>query len=104
MRLVEGSGFILPDFVFCLLLGVVIRNATNFIPASLKLSERTVELVGDVALSLFLVMALMTMKLLDLANLAGPAAHHPGAAGRGDDRLHRLHHLSASWAATTTRR
>jgi len=28
--------------------------------------------VGDVALSLFLVMALMTMKLLDLANLAGP--------------------------------
>src|SRR5688500_11951879 len=27
VRLVEGSGFILPDFVFSLLLGVVIRNA-----------------------------------------------------------------------------
>ena len=72
VRLVEGSGFILPDFVFSLLLGVVIRNATNFTPASFKLSDRTVETVGDVALSLFLVMALMTMKLLDLANLAGP--------------------------------
>jgi glutamate:Na+ symporter, ESS family len=72
VRLVEGSGFILPDFVFSLLLGVVIRNATNFTPASLKLSDRTVEVVGEVALSLFLVMALMTMKLLDLANLAGP--------------------------------
>jgi len=72
VRLVEGSGFILPDFVFSLLLGVVIRNATNFTPASMKLSDRTVEVVGEVALSLFLVMALMTMKLLDLANLAGP--------------------------------
>jgi ESS family glutamate:Na+ symporter len=71
VRLVEGSGFILPDFVFSLLLGVVIRNATNFTPR-VKLSDRTVETVGDVALSLFLVMALMTMKLLDLANLAGP--------------------------------
>jgi ESS family glutamate:Na+ symporter len=71
VRLVEGSGFILPDFVFSLLLGVVIRNATNFTP-NVKLSDRTVETVGEVALSLFLVMALMTMKLLDLANLAGP--------------------------------
>ena len=69
-KMVEATGFIMPDFVFCLLLGVVIRNATNFLPV--KLSDRTVETVGDVALSLFLVMALMTMKLLDLANLAGP--------------------------------
>jgi ESS family glutamate:Na+ symporter len=70
-RLVEGTGFIMPDFVFCLLLGVAIRNALNLTP-SIKLSERTVDVVGEVALSLFLVMALMTMKLLDLANLAGP--------------------------------
>jgi ESS family glutamate:Na+ symporter len=71
MRLVEGTGFILPDFVFCLLLGVVVRNAATFVK-SLQMSDRTVDTVGDVALSLFLVMALMTMKLLDLANLAGP--------------------------------
>ncbi|HEU4350562.1 MAG TPA: sodium/glutamate symporter [Burkholderiales bacterium] len=70
-RLVEGTGFILPDFVFCLLLGVVIRNSTIFV-RSLQMSDRTIDTVGDVALSLFLVMALMTMKLLDLANLAGP--------------------------------
>jgi ESS family glutamate:Na+ symporter len=70
-RLVEGTGFILPDFVFCLLLGVAIRNSTIFVK-SLPMSDRTIETVGDVALSLFLVMALMTMKLLDLANLAGP--------------------------------
>ncbi|HEU0258694.1 MAG TPA: sodium/glutamate symporter [Burkholderiales bacterium] len=71
VRLVEGTGFILPDFVFCLLLGVLIRNSTIFVK-SLRISDRTVETVGDVTLSLFLVMALMTMKLLDLANLAGP--------------------------------
>ena len=71
VRLFEHSGFILPDFVFCLLLGVVIRNASNFTPR-FQLSPRAIDTVGDVALSLFLVMALMTMKLLDLANLAGP--------------------------------
>ena len=70
-RLVEGTGFIMPDFVFCLLLGVMIRNALP-LAKPLTLSDRTVEVVGEVALSLFLVMALMTMKLLDLANLAGP--------------------------------
>jgi len=71
VRLFEHTGLILPDFVFCLLLGVVIRNASNFTPR-FQLSPRAIDAVGDVALSLFLVMALMTMKLLDLANLAGP--------------------------------
>ena len=71
VRLVEHTGFILPDFVFCLLLGVLIRNASHFIP-KFQLSPRAIDCIGDVALSLFLVMALMTMKLLDLANLAGP--------------------------------
>jgi ESS family glutamate:Na+ symporter len=71
VRLFEQTGFILPDFVFCLLLGVVIRNFSAF-TSLLRMSDRTIECVGDVALSLFLVMALMTMKLLDLANLAGP--------------------------------
>jgi glutamate:Na+ symporter, ESS family len=70
-RLAEGTGFILPDFVFCLVLGVVIRNGSNFTP-KFQLGGRAIDCVGDVALSLFLVMALMTMKLLDLANLAGP--------------------------------
>ena len=71
VRLMEGSGVILPDFVFCLLLGVALRNLSAF-TGLFHMSDRTIECVGDVALSLFLVMALMTMKLLDLANLAGP--------------------------------
>jgi ESS family glutamate:Na+ symporter len=67
----QNTGFILPDFLFCLLLGVVIRNVTPFIPG-FRLSGASVDLLGGTALSLFLVMALMAMKLLDLANLAGP--------------------------------
>jgi ESS family glutamate:Na+ symporter len=70
-RMVETTGFIMPDFVFCLLLGVVIRNGSNLTP-KIQPSPRAIDCVGDIALSLFLVMALMTMKLLDLANLAGP--------------------------------
>jgi glutamate:Na+ symporter, ESS family len=66
-----GTGFILPDFLFCLLLGVVVRNVLSLTPR-FRLSEASVDLLGGTALSLFLVMALMAMKLLDLVNLAGP--------------------------------
>jgi ESS family glutamate:Na+ symporter len=70
-RLLQGTGFILPDFLFCLLLGVVIRNASTIIKP-IAVSGATVDLVGGVSLSLFLVMALMGMRLIDLVSLAGP--------------------------------
>ena len=70
-KLVAGTGFILPDFLFCLLLGVVIRNTAIWV-APFRLSVATVDLIGGVALSLFLVMALMGMRLVDLVSLAGP--------------------------------
>jgi ESS family glutamate:Na+ symporter len=69
--LVANTGFILPDFLFCLLLGVLIRNLSTWMPA-IRLSESTIDLVGGVALSMFLVMALMGMRLIDLVSLAGP--------------------------------
>jgi glutamate:Na+ symporter, ESS family len=71
VKAMEGSGIILPDFVFCLLLGVLIRNVGSFTGA-VRMSSVSIDIVGTVALSLFLVMALMTMKLLDLVYLAGP--------------------------------
>ena len=70
-RAVQGTGLILPDFLFCLLLGVAIRNATTLVPR-VRVSNATVDLLGSVALSLFLVMALMGMRLVDLVSLAGP--------------------------------
>jgi ESS family glutamate:Na+ symporter len=70
-KLVQSTGLILPDFLFCLLFGVVIRNAANVVPR-LRVSGATVDLLGSVTLSLFLVMALMGMRLVDLVSLAGP--------------------------------
>jgi ESS family glutamate:Na+ symporter len=70
-KLVADTGFILPDFLFCLLLGVVIRNVATWVPA-MRLGEASIDLVGGVALSMFLVMALMGMRLIDLVSLAGP--------------------------------
>ena len=70
-KLVADTGFILPDFLFCLLLGVTIRNLGTVVPA-IRLSDATIDLVGGVALSMFLVMALMGMRLIDLVSLAGP--------------------------------
>lgn len=69
--LMAGTRFILPDFLFCLLLGVLARN---LLPLTRRrwLDDASVDLLGSTALSLFLVMALMAMKLLDLVNLAGP--------------------------------
>jgi ESS family glutamate:Na+ symporter len=70
-RIVAGTGFILPDFLFCLLIGVGIRNAATLVP-KFRVSAATVDLLGGVSLSLFLVMALMGMRLIDLVSLAGP--------------------------------
>jgi glutamate:Na+ symporter, ESS family len=70
-QIVQGTGVILPDFLFCLLLGVIIRNAATVLPA-FRVSAATVDLLGSVSLSLFLVMALMGMRLVDLVSLAGP--------------------------------
>jgi glutamate:Na+ symporter, ESS family len=67
----QATGIILPDFLFCLLFGVLIRNTSSFVKG-LRVSDGTVDLLGGVALSLFLTMALMGMQLMQLINLAGP--------------------------------
>ena len=64
-------GLTLPATVGAMLAGAAVRNlddATRWI----GLSQRTIENVGAVALSLFLVMAMMTLDLSNLAALALP--------------------------------
>ena len=67
----QATGIILPDFLFCLLFGVLIRNTTA-LTKGMRVSDSTVDLLGGVSLSLFLTMALMGMQLMQLINLAGP--------------------------------
>jgi glutamate:Na+ symporter, ESS family len=64
-------GLTLPATIGAMLAGAVIRNlddATGW----LRLSQRSIENVGAVALSLFLVLAMMTLDLSNLASLALP--------------------------------
>lgn len=61
----------LPAYIGAMLVAAVIRDfddATGWI----GLSQRTIDDIGSVALSLFIVMALMTLKLWELAGLAVP--------------------------------
>ena len=63
--------FTVPLKLMALLLGVLIRNVASF-TGLFRIDDRSIELIGGVSLSLFLVMALMAMKLLDLVSMAGP--------------------------------
>jgi ESS family glutamate:Na+ symporter len=72
-RRFAGAAFTVPSFVWCLLLGVLIRNAVSAVPR-LSLHLRTVDAIGSLSLSLFLAMALMSMRFWELAGLAGPLA------------------------------
>ncbi|MCP9758430.1 sodium/glutamate symporter [Aquitalea sp. S1-19] len=69
--LIKGTPFELPTFVCVLFIGVILRNGLEMMGVH-KVFEREVSLVGNVSLSLFLAMALMSLKLWDLAALALP--------------------------------
>jgi ESS family glutamate:Na+ symporter len=67
----QGLVFTLPGFVWSLLVGVAIRNLTDTI-APLRVHASTVEALGGIALSLFLAMALISLRLWEILGLAGP--------------------------------
>ncbi|MCA2448084.1 MULTISPECIES: sodium/glutamate symporter, partial [Vibrio] len=67
----EISWLMIPDFVYALFIGVII---TNFLEVTKirKLDAETVDMLGTVSLSLFLAMALMSLKLWNIFDLAIP--------------------------------
>ena len=69
--LLKGSVFELPTFVCVLFVGVLLRNLLGFLRWH-EVGEREVSLLGNVSLSLFLAIALMSLKLWQLASLALP--------------------------------
>lgn len=70
-ELMRDSGLLLPSFVWALLIGMLIRNVGGLL-GLVSVNDQAVQGVGSLALSLFLIMALMSMRVLDLATLAGP--------------------------------
>jgi ESS family glutamate:Na+ symporter len=70
-NLMKDTGILLPDFLWALLVGMVVRNLATLFRIKGN-NDRAAQAVGGVSLSLFLIMALMSMRILDLATLAGP--------------------------------
>ena len=66
-----GTPFELPTFVSVLFVGVVLSNGLSM-AGFYRVFERAVSVMGNVCLSLFLAMALMSLKLWELASLALP--------------------------------
>ncbi|MBM5575163.1 sodium/glutamate symporter [Deefgea sp. CFH1-16] len=69
--LISGTAFELPTFVCVLFTGVVLRNVLSGL-GWYQVFEREVSVLGNVSLALFLAMALMSLRLWELANLALP--------------------------------
>jgi ESS family glutamate:Na+ symporter len=66
-----GRFVTLPGYIGAMLVAAVVRNAADA-SGRLRIEERVVDDLGTIALSLFLTMALMSLKLWELLNLALP--------------------------------
>jgi ESS family glutamate:Na+ symporter len=66
-----AMGFTLPAYIGAMFVAAIIRNFDD-VTHWIGLSQRTLDDLGHVALSLFLVLALMTLKLWELAGLVLP--------------------------------
>jgi ESS family glutamate:Na+ symporter len=73
-ELAEELNMFMPDFVYCLLAGIVLTNTVpRVLPAVRNTDLRpTVALVSDFCLGLFLAQSLMSLQLWTLSALAGP--------------------------------
>ena len=70
-RWFTSMGITLPAYIGAMLVAAVIRNLDD-VTGKIKISQRVIDDVGNVALALFISMALMTLKLWEIANLALP--------------------------------
>lgn len=61
----------MPTFVWCLFSGIIIRNGFSSLNIH-KVFDREVGVIGNVALSLFLAMSIMTLNIVELIKLAVP--------------------------------
>lgn len=67
----EISWLMIPDFVYALFIGVFITNILEVTKVH-KVDAETVDILGTVSLALFLAMALMSLKLWNIFDLAIP--------------------------------
>lgn len=65
------TGFVLPSYIGAMFVAVIVRNlADRFLKGTVNMKE--INLIGDISLAIFLSMALMSIKLWEVADLALP--------------------------------
>lgn len=67
----EATGFVLPGYVGAMFVAVLVRNIMDKIKPN-AVNMKSISLIGDVTLGIFLSMALMSVKLWEIADLALP--------------------------------
>jgi len=65
------TGVVLPDYVGAMFIAVILRNINDKV-SIFKLDFHTIDLLSDISLGIFLSMAMMSLKLWELTNLAIP--------------------------------
>jgi ESS family glutamate:Na+ symporter len=70
-RFIQGLGITLPAYIGAMLVASVLRNLDD-VGGWLRIDQRTMEFVGNLALNVFLTVALMDLKLWQLAGVALP--------------------------------
>jgi ESS family glutamate:Na+ symporter len=68
---IQSLGITLPAYIGAMLVASVLRNIDD-VTGWLRIDQRAMEFAGNLALNIFLVVALMTLKLWELAGLALP--------------------------------
>lgn len=67
----ENIGLIFPGYLGGLLMGLIIRNLGDY-TNKFSIPKKEIDTIGEISLSLFISMALMTLKLWELKDLALP--------------------------------
>lgn len=68
----KDSALQLPSFVWALMTGVLLRNGMGLFTKRFQRYDHAIDVFGNVGLSLFLALALLSLKLWELGGLAGP--------------------------------
>lgn len=69
--LIKDTAFYLPTFVWCLFVGIFLRNVLTHVFKK-EVIEPTVDVLGSTSLSIYLAIALMSLNFSQLASMAGP--------------------------------
>lgn len=69
--ILNKSGIVLPPVVGCMLVAAIFRNTNEYIRI-INLNFDLLDFLSELSLGMFLTIALMSINLLDLVNIAGP--------------------------------